>query len=73
VAPGYSALVAAGSGIVLSVEATLGGTTVTLTDDEPMPATGDGAAPAPAGASDASLRGKMWSRTRPIKAPSSGC
>jgi hypothetical protein len=42
-----------------------------LTEGEPKPPTGDGAAPTPDRAPASSLSGKIWSRTRPTEAPGS--
>ena len=67
VAPGWSAPVATGSGVVSPAEAALGDAAATLTEDEPMAAPADGAAPGPPGASACSWRGRMRSRTRPTR------
>src|SRR6516225_8815147 len=71
-APRWSALVATGSRVVVvsPAEAALGGAAAMLAEDEPVAATGAGAIPRPAGASDGAVRDKTWSRTRPTKAPS---
>src|SRR6516164_8533708 len=67
VAPRWSAPVATGSGVVSPAEAPLGDAAATLTEDEPMAAPADGAAPGPPGASACSWRGRMRSRTRPTR------